>query len=189
MMLALVPLLELAAAVIVGVPAFVSVALKAADAIGQPAAGRQMRLAVGVGAAEIDQAGETGDGVVVGVLSRDGERERTPGHGRGRRPGDREVVERARRDDDVGAGSRGRVESRGNRLVADLRQRRAEAAGAGAQAARGRAIGIWLLVSVLLKLTCPPKPVTVLSYTSWAVTVNENACPALLLAGVPAIAK
>ena len=137
MTLALVPLLALAAAVIVCVPVFVNVAL-AADAIGQPAAGRQLGLGVGVGAAEINQTAEAGDGVVVGVLSRDGERERTPRHGRGRRPGDREVVERTRRDDGVGgAGSGGRVESRGNRLIADLRQRRWQRRGTGGQAAGG----------------------------------------------------
>ena len=105
-----------------------------------------MRLAVGIGAAEADQAAEAGDGVVVDVLGRDGERERTSRDGRGRRPGDREVIEGVRSDEDPRARARGRVETRGNRLVADLRQRRAEGARARGQAACGRqmclAIGV-----------------------------------------------
>ena len=48
---------------------------------------------------------------------------------------------------------------------------------------------VWALVSVLLKLTCPAKPVTVLLYASSAVTLNVNELPATVVAGVPVTAK
>ena len=128
----------------------------------QGAAGGELRVGIGVGAAEADGPSKAADRVAVDVLGGDHEAEGRAGDCRRGCASDSEMVEDVGADENARAGAADQAGESRNRLRAGLRQRRGmnEPVPAVKELLPGNTV--WALVSVLLKAIGPVKVVRVL---------------------------